>query len=90
MHLAELSNPSAFPELGTLFIRYSSNSVWTMYTYDPEGSYAGFGYPLYESQFLIPWRSLSAPNALGFLPSELYSLSVIGLAVSSYPFHSCT
>jgi hypothetical protein len=66
MHLAELSNPSAFPELGTLFVRYSSNSVWTMYTYDPEGSYAGFGYPLYEISSPFLGGLFQPPTLLGF------------------------
>jgi len=43
-----------------------------------EGSYVGFGYPFYDLfQSPNPWKRLPAPHALGLIPSELFSPSVI-------------
>jgi hypothetical protein len=43
-----------------------------------EGSHVGFGYPFCDLfQFPNSWKPLSAPHALGLLPSELFSPSVI-------------
>lgn len=47
----ELTNPSAFAESRILFFATLLNGVWVAFTYYPEGSHVGFGYPFYE---LIP------------------------------------
>jgi len=42
------------------------------------------------SLFLVPRKPLSAPNALGFLPSELLSTSESKKGLSPLFFHPCT
>lgn len=55
---------------------------------DPEVPLSGFGYPLSGFSFFIPWGPLSAPNAPGFRPSELFSFPMIDWKLSSQSFRS--
>jgi hypothetical protein len=75
----ELPCPSAFPDPQSAFLRivFRRNVRMTLPSH-PEDPHTGFGYPLCGFRSKEPRRPLSAPNALGLLPSELFSSRVIG------------
>jgi hypothetical protein len=85
----ELSDPSAFADESALFATHRLMRVQEGLLFLLEVPFSGFGYPLNGVRDSHPWEPLSAPNALGFRSSELFSSPEIGNSLSKSPFRSC-
>jgi hypothetical protein len=84
----ELSDPSAFSDRSALLFTSRLRSVREGLLCFPKVPFSGFGYPLNGVRDSHPWEPLSAPNALGFRSSELYSSPEIEKSISNFSFRS--